>query len=74
MPKLYSSRDIVITLEKNGFYFVSQKGSHAKYRRNVSEKIITVIVPMAKKEIPRGTLRSILRQSLLSEDCFRNKK
>jgi len=48
---------------------VSQKGSHAKYRKNCSPTL-TVIVPMHGKEIPNGTFRSILRQSELKENDF----
>ena len=56
-------------LEREGFELVSQKGSHAKYRKLGSTKL-TVIVPAARKEIPRGTFRSILRQSGLDESAF----
>ena len=66
MPKLLSSRQIVQVLERNGFVFVSQNGSHAKYRKNVN----TVIVPAAKKEIPIGTFHSIVRQSGLEQSLF----
>ena len=69
MPKLFSSRQIIKTLEKNGFFFVSQKGSHAKYRK-IGNPTLTVIVPAGKKEIPQGTFRSILRQSKLEENDF----
>ncbi len=66
MPKLLSSRVIVKTLEQKGFVFVSQKGSHAKYRK----KAHTVIVPMGKREIPLGTLSSIIRQTGLEKTDF----
>ncbi len=69
MPKLYSSEQITKTLEAEGFVFVSQRGSHAKYRRTGSPTL-TVIVPTARKQIPRGTFRSILRQSRLDESAF----
>ena len=69
MPKLYSSRHIIRVLEKRGFVFVSQKGSHAKYRK-VGQPTLTAIVPAAKKEIPEGTFRSILRQSKLDKRDF----
>jgi predicted RNA binding protein YcfA (HicA-like mRNA interferase family) len=70
MPRLYSSSHIISVLEKNGFYFVSQKGSHAKYRTMSSGTTCTVIVPTNKKEIPHGTFRSVLRQSRLSAEDF----
>jgi predicted RNA binding protein YcfA (HicA-like mRNA interferase family) len=69
MPKLLSSRQIIKVLENNGFVFVSQKGSHLKFRKN-GIKRETVIVPAAKKEIPVGTLHSIIRQSCLSKEDF----
>jgi predicted RNA binding protein YcfA (HicA-like mRNA interferase family) len=69
VPKLYSSEQIVRTLEREGFLFVSQRGSHVKYRRTGSPTL-TVIVPAGRKQIPRGTFRSILRQSGLVESAF----
>lgn len=69
MPKLYSSNHIVKILEKRGFIFVSQKGSHIKYRK-IARQILTAIVPANKKEVPYGTFRSILRQSQLKEEDF----
>ncbi len=68
MSKLYSSNHIQKILEKLGFIFVSQKGSHGKLKK--ANK--TVILPMNKKEIPLGTLRSILRQAGINMDFFKN--
>ncbi len=70
MPKLYPSNHIVKILVKRGFNFISQKGSHAKFRKIDSVSKSTVIVPMNKKEIPYGTFKSILRQSNLTEEDF----
>lgn len=64
MPKQYSSKEIINILTKHGFKFVSQKGSHAKYRKTIH----TVIIPVGRKEVPLGTLRSILRQAGLGKD------
>ncbi len=66
MPRLYSSAHIIKTLERNSFVFVSQKGSHAKYRKFIDGKVYTVIIPNPRKEIPIGTFRSIVRQSGLT--------
>jgi len=60
---------IIKVLERKGFVFISQKGSHIKYRKSGSVAL-TVIVPANKKEIPHGTFRSILRQSGLNEEDF----
>ena len=67
MSKLPSSRLIINTLLRNGFSFVSQRGSHCKYRKDDK----TVIVPSPRKEIPIGTFRSIIRQSELTVDDFK---
>lgn len=72
MSKLFSSGKIIKLLEHRGFIFVSQKGSHAKYRKKGKETLV-VIVPMHKKEIPIGTFKSILRQSKLTQEDFENK-
>ncbi|HUC01560.1 MAG TPA: type II toxin-antitoxin system HicA family toxin [Candidatus Paceibacterota bacterium] len=70
MPKLPSSKAIVSVLLKEGFVFVSQKGSHAKYRNSMGGRMMTVIVPMGQKEIPWGTVRSIIHQSGLPRERF----
>ncbi len=70
MHKTLSSREVVSVLVEDGFAFVSQRGSHAKYRKITHGEVRTVIVPMNKKEIPVGTLRSILRQSQLLKESF----
>jgi len=67
MSKLPSSKLIINALLKNGFRFISQRGSHCKYRKDDK----TVIVPSPRKEIPIGTFRSIVRQSGLTVDDFR---
>ncbi|GAC1503022.1 MAG: type II toxin-antitoxin system HicA family toxin [Candidatus Saccharimonadales bacterium] len=66
MPKLLPSKEIVKVLERNGFVFVSQNGSPAKYRKDVH----TTIVPAGKKAIPLGTFKSIVRQSGLDPSVF----
>jgi predicted RNA binding protein YcfA (HicA-like mRNA interferase family) len=66
MPKLFSSHHIIKVLLNNGFTFISQKGSHRKYKKGSK----TVIVPHPKKEIPVGTFRSIVRQSGLDINVF----
>ncbi len=71
MPKLYSSKYIIKVLRRKGFVFVSQKGSHAKYRK-INKVVLTAIVPDNKKEIPYGTFKSILRQANLTEGDFEN--
>ncbi len=70
MPKQFSSDEIAKTLLALGFSFVSQSGSHGKFK-SVSGR--TVIVPMNKREIPIGTYKSILKQADVSQVDFEQK-
>jgi len=55
---LLAPREIIAALQKIGFVFRSQRGSHAKY----TKPGFVVIIPM-HNEVARGTLKSILRQA-----------
>ena len=71
MPRLHSSGRIVKVLLLKGFYLVSQKGSHAKFHKDLNHQTLVVIVPIGRKEIPHGTFHSILRQSGLKKEDFK---
>jgi predicted RNA binding protein YcfA (HicA-like mRNA interferase family) len=60
MPKRLGSADVIRLLQEHGFFFVTQRGSHAKHK-NAAGRI--AIVPHPKKERPIGATRSIIRQS-----------
>ncbi len=68
LPRI-SGRECVRALEKNGFYFKRQVGSHIILRRD--EPFAQIVVP-DHKELDRGTLRAIIRQAGLSIDEFAN--
>ncbi len=72
MSKLFSSVQIIKVLQRKKFIYISQKGSHVKFRKS-GKKILTVIIPANRKEIPCGTFKSILRQSQLTEKDFKKK-
>lgn len=69
MPKLkpVSGIKVVKALGKAGFQVVGRKGSHVRLKRKTPDSVYIVIVPL-HPEIKKGTLKSILRQSGLSED------
>jgi predicted RNA binding protein YcfA (HicA-like mRNA interferase family) len=73
MPNQYTVKHVLKVLSNNGFFFVSQSGSHVKYRKN-GNPILTVIIPIHGKEIRYGTFRSILQQANLIESDFKNFK
>ena len=62
-------REVVRKLKVAGFDEISQKGSHVKFIKVVPEGILTAIVPK-HREVPAGTLRSILAQADLSAEEF----
>jgi len=57
--------EIISALSQKGFYFKSQKGSHAKYTNGN----LNVIVPM-HDTVARGTLKSILIQANIELEEF----
>ena len=69
MTRLPSSHKVVEILISNGFLIVSQLGSHQKFTNGKR----VVIVPVPRKEIPIGTLKSISRQSGINLSEFLNK-
>lgn len=66
LPVLSGQKCIKI-LSKAGFYFKRQEGSHITLRRD--EPFGQITIP-DHKELDRGTLRAIIRQSGLSVDEF----
>lgn len=69
---LLSSREIVNALKRGGFAPARKsKGSHQAFSRQ-REGVGTdvTVVPLGKKEIPRGTLKSILRLANVEVDEF----
>lgn len=68
LPRI-SGKECIQALSKAGFYFKRQEGSHIILRRD--DPFAQLVVPN-HKELDRGTLRAIIRQSDLSVDEFIN--
>jgi len=64
-----SGKEVIKALEKEGFFVVSQKGSHVKLRKDENASVTTVIVPN-HKTIKTGTLKAILRQASIEPKRF----
>ena len=64
-----SAREAVRALEKAGFFVHHTTGSHAQLKHR-TETSLRVTVPMHGRDLPRGTLRSIIRQAQLSVERF----
>lgn len=71
MPKLpiLSSKEVIKILRKAGFDYAPKrgKGSHTALFKKAKNKTQLVIVPY-NKQIPKGTLLSILEQAGISKD------
>ena len=66
LPRV-SGADVVKAFEKAGFQFIRQHGSHMILRR--TDPFVQTTVPN-HRELDRGTLRAIIRQTGLSVDDF----
>lgn len=68
MPKIPSltAEKVIKLLLEHGFELDHQTGSHRVYYNRVTKKRVTV--PYHKKELPRGTLITILKQAGLKEE------
>lgn len=56
-----NSKEIIKTLEKDGWYQVAQKGSHMQFKHPTKAGRVTV--PHPKRDFPIGTLKSIEKQA-----------
>ncbi|MDP2974261.1 MAG: type II toxin-antitoxin system HicA family toxin [Candidatus Diapherotrites archaeon] len=73
MPKfpVVSGKEVIKALQKAGFEFISQKGSHVKLRKVDSSGKKTAIIPL-RPVIRTGTMKSILRQAHMSIEELQN--
>ncbi len=68
LPRL-SGKEVIKILSKVDFIPVRQRGSHVIMKKQTSEGSRAVVVPN-HKEIDKGTLAEIIRQSGLKRDGF----
>jgi len=62
-------KDVVRALERLGFETWRQKGSHLTLYRASDRRVLTIPMHFAK-DIPKGTLRTIIREAGLSVKEF----
>ena len=60
-------KEIVALLEKDGWYFARQKGSHKQYKHPLKPGLVTIPFHGLSDEAAPGTLASILKQAQLKE-------
>ena len=72
MPKLpvLTPRDVIRILEKRGFILDRVKGSHHIYLNpNTKQR---AVVPVHRRNLPQGTLLSILKQAGIEREELSN--
>ena len=61
-------KKLIAVLERQGFVFNRQKGSHRIYVKGAS----MVVVPFHGKDLKRGTLAKIIEDAGFTEDEFKD--
>ncbi len=56
----FNSKDLIKRIEKAGFELHRVKGSHHIYKHPSGKR---VVVPHPRKDLPKGTFHSILKQA-----------
>lgn len=56
-----NSKDIINKLTADGWFEVRQKGSHKQFKHPTKSGLVTV--PHPKRDMPKGTIRSIEKQA-----------
>ena len=65
--KSYTPKEVIQILEKNGFALSRSRGSHHVFRHPDGRK---TVVPFHNKDLPKGTLMAIIKQSGISRGEF----
>lgn len=64
-----SGHEICKALEKEGFVFKRQTGSHRIYQKQSEEGAVTIPVPIhSGKPLKKGTLQNILKKAGISKE------
>jgi len=67
-PPVCKPNEVIRALQRAGFFMDHTTGSHQFFRHPSRAGIVTV--PFHRKDLKRGTLKSILDQAGLSTDDF----
>lgn len=67
--KILSGKEVCSILSEHGFVEIRRKGSHVLMQKKIPDSTITIPVP-DHKELKKGTLQSIIRQSGLTRKEF----
>lgn len=68
MPKVYTPKQAITKFKKLGFVEDRQSGSHKVFYHPETKQ--RAVIPFNLKEIPKGTMASILRESKVLKEEF----
>ncbi len=60
-------KEVIKILEQDGWYLAKTRGSHRQYKHPIKKGKVTV-AGKPSKDVPIGTLKSILQQAQLDEE------
>jgi predicted RNA binding protein YcfA (HicA-like mRNA interferase family) len=68
LPQI-SGQELCKALEKEGFIFVRQTGSHRIYQKQTEEGTITIPIPIhSNRPLKKGTLQGILKKAGITKE------
>jgi predicted RNA binding protein YcfA (HicA-like mRNA interferase family) len=68
LPALTAEK-LIKVLEKDGFVFIRQKGSHRFYEKRFNGERVVIPVPVhPRHELKKGTLHHILKKAQISRN------
>ena len=68
MPKIATPQQIIRILKRRGFVHKRTRGSHYIFQHPTTKR--RIIVPLHNKDLPKGTLNSIIKSTGLSKEDF----
>ena len=59
------TREIILLIEKDGWFEVRQRGSHKQFKHSVKKGLVTIPVHRMSNDLSQGLEKSILKQAQL---------
>lgn len=61
---IMKSRELIEIIQADGWYLIRVTGSHHHFKHDTKSGLVTI--PHPKKDLPKGTVKSILKQAGLA--------
>jgi len=57
------TREIILLIEKDGWFEVRQRGSHKQFKHSIKKGLVTIPVHRMSNDLSQGLEKSILKQA-----------